>query len=92
MLVLLAACSPQKVYQEPEIGMDYYSFTRVCGWSVYDGSSDTETNADGSTTTYILKERTATFYDGGNAANKERIYECVGKFTFTNGKLKSMSR
>lgn len=83
LVLLFAACAPSpKVYTEVEIGMSSVDFHRICP-GVTDDSQST-TNTSGSTKTLI--NRPSDF--NGNP----RPYPCVGKFTFVNGKLESISR
>ena len=104
LLLLLVSCAPkvEKVYTSPEIGMSYMDFLDLCGNGVYDRSS-TITNNSGDTTTYELSEKTEhVLSDGtvlkgvrplnGNSNSNRSARRCVGKFTFINNKLDTITR
>ena len=83
LIALLAFCSPPpaKTYDQPEIGMSNYpDFQKLCG--IYPGETHSITTA---------RDTVETINNGWyDVEQKERPAMCVGKFTFTNGKLTSI--
>ena len=86
LLPLLLSCA--RIYTEPEIGVPFNEFAKLCNVQGEITTAKTVTNTQSSTLTIKLTDTPAIYPEN----QPKRDPGCIGIFTFVNGKLDSISR